>query len=101
MNAPAQPAPDDSAELTPLMVDTKKAAAMLGISPRMFSSMNSTGRVPRPVRLGRRVLWRVSELKAWVDAGCPPRERWEADEDGVWRAKPGLGGNRPFPSNRA
>lgn len=52
--------------------------------------------VPRPVPLGRRTIWRVAELEEWVNAGCPARERWEADLDGVWRAKPGLGGNRPF-----
>ena len=33
--------------------------------------------IPKPVRLGRRVVWRVEELKAWVDAGCPPLHKWD------------------------
>lgn len=33
-----------------------------------------------PVKLGRRLLWRVADLKAWVAAGMPPRSRWQADQ---------------------
>jgi len=34
-------------------------------------------RVPRPFRLGRRVLWRVEELNRWVAAGLPSAEQWQ------------------------
>ena len=92
----------DQGELQPFLVDAKSAANLLSISRAMLHRLNVTGRLPRPVHLGRRVLWRVSELEGWVNAGCPNRDRWEADDDGVWRAKPGLEGNRPFaPKSRA
>ena len=32
----------------------------------------------RLVRLGRSVRWRRDELLAWLEAGCPARDRWEA-----------------------
>jgi hypothetical protein len=35
------------------------------------------GRAPAGFRLGRRHTWAVAELKEWIAAGGPPRERWE------------------------
>lgn len=52
-------------------------AKLLGVSERHIWSLHSSGRLPRPLRLGRAVRWRVDELRAWVDAGCPARDRWE------------------------
>jgi predicted DNA-binding transcriptional regulator AlpA len=41
--------------------------------------MQSRGALPAPVRPTRRApRWRVDEIKAWLDANCPPRDRWEA-----------------------
>jgi len=37
----------------------------------------ASGRVPSPVKLGRRALWRFDEIRQWVAAGCPPRSRWK------------------------
>jgi predicted DNA-binding transcriptional regulator AlpA len=49
----------------------------LTVSERHVRSLNATGQLPRPIRLGRRKLWNVRELQAWLDAGSPPRDRWE------------------------
>lgn len=62
-----------------LVVSADEAAKLLGISRRHLWALNSSGRLPRPVRLGSRsVRWVARELSAWLDAGCPPRDRWEA-----------------------
>lgn len=50
---------------------------MCGVGRTTWLSLNSAGKVPAPVRLGRRVLWRLEELKAWLDAGCPVRHKWK------------------------
>jgi predicted DNA-binding transcriptional regulator AlpA len=34
------------------------------------------GRIPQPIRIGVRTYWRGDELRDWIDAGCPCRERW-------------------------
>ena len=62
----------------PLLVDAKEAARLCGIAESTFWALHSAGKVPMPVRLGRRTLWRAAELAAWTDAGCPARERWDA-----------------------
>ncbi len=66
-----------STEFRPLVIRDSEAAKMLGISRGAFRKLNDSGKVPAPVRLGRRVLWRVAELEAWLESGCPPRHRWE------------------------
>ena len=53
-------------------------AKLLGISLRHLHSLNATGRLPRPIRLGRSVRWRTDELREWLAAGAPPRDRFEA-----------------------
>jgi predicted DNA-binding transcriptional regulator AlpA len=61
----------------PLLVDAIRAATLCGISERTWRKLDRTVRVPRPVEVGRRRLWSVQDLRAWVAAGCPSRERWE------------------------
>ena len=65
----------------PILLSAPEAATALGVSRAHFLQLHSSGRVPRPVRLGRRVLWRKAELSAWVEAGCPSRERWETEQE--------------------
>ncbi len=54
------------------------AAKLLDISPRHLAKLYASGRLPAPVRLGRAVRWRSDELRDWLAAGCPPRDRWES-----------------------
>jgi len=61
-----------------LAVNARQAAAMLNVSVRQLWRLNSTGRLPRPIRLGHCVRWRRAELEAFVQAGAPTREKWEA-----------------------
>ena len=59
----------------PLMVSQNKLPALFDVSDRFLSKLQSTGRFPRPVRLGSRKLWSVAALERWVEEGCPaPRE---------------------------
>lgn len=61
-----------------LMVTAAEAAAMCGKKLRTWRSWDAAGFIPQPVRLGRTTLWRVAELKSWIEAGCPRRSEWEA-----------------------
>lgn len=61
-----------------LALPAPDTAKLLGISERHLWSLSASGRLPAPIRLGRSVRWRLDELRAWLDAGCPPRDRWEA-----------------------
>ena len=66
-----------SAAVAPMLVDARQAAAICNVSIRTWWTLHASGRCPLPVRLGRRTLWRSAELAAWIEARCPPRDRWQ------------------------
>ncbi len=62
----------------PLAVSARELAGMLGISLRQVWRLNSTGKLPKPIRLGGSVKWRRDEIVAWLGQNCPDRAEWEA-----------------------
>jgi len=67
----------DVPTVEPVLVDSRTAAGLCGISRSTWLSWDAAGMNPRPVRLGGRVLWAVDDLRQWAAAGCPGRERFE------------------------
>ena len=61
-----------------LLISAKQAAEMCGKSLRTWRAWDAAGWIPRPVRIGRSTLWRIQELRAWIETGCPRRDEWEA-----------------------
>jgi len=62
-----------------LLLSAAETARLLCISRSAFYTLLSSGRIgPLPVRLGRSVRWRIDEIRDWVEAGCPSRDRWLA-----------------------
>lgn len=54
-----------------LLLSAKAVASLLSIAPRSVWRLRSAGKMPRPVRLGGRVLWRRADIEKWVGDGCP------------------------------
>lgn len=52
-------------------------ARLLGLSERTDWRLASAGNLPQPIRLGRSVRWRVAEIQAWLEQGCPGRREWK------------------------
>ena len=61
-----------------LTYDAAMLAEALGVSLRHIRRMDASGQIPRGVRLGRAKRWIVADIEAWLNAGSPSRERWEA-----------------------
>jgi excisionase family DNA binding protein len=40
----------------------------------------SSGRMPRPIKLGGATRWRSVEIDAWISRGCPPLTKWHFEE---------------------
>jgi predicted DNA-binding transcriptional regulator AlpA len=60
----------------PLLIDAMTAATLCGRSLRTWRSWNASGRIPESIRIGRSIMWRLDEIQAWVEAGCPTRKDW-------------------------
>jgi len=65
-------------KLPPLLTGANGVARMLDSGLRTIRGMDAAGKLPKPIRLGGKVLWSIDELKAWIAAGAPPRDVWEA-----------------------
>lgn len=66
----------DNASAAKLAISADEVAELLGISRAHVWKLTGTGRLPKPVRLGRAVRWDRKNLEAWLAAGAPPRDRW-------------------------
>jgi predicted DNA-binding transcriptional regulator AlpA len=64
----------------PLLAPAGVAGPLCGRSEASWWRDHAARRVPRPIKLGGRTLWRLEELRRWVEAGCPCRSVWEALE---------------------
>jgi predicted DNA-binding transcriptional regulator AlpA len=64
--------------VTAELLAAAEVAKILSCSPRHVWALNSSGRLPRPIRLGRVTRWRADEIRDWLAAGAPARDRWES-----------------------
>ena len=64
--------------IQPELLDVTETARLIGQAISTVHKAHRAGRMPAPVRLGRSIRWRRAELLAWIQAGCPSREAWEA-----------------------
>jgi predicted DNA-binding transcriptional regulator AlpA len=64
--------------LSPLVVDARRLAKLLCAGVRTVRTWDASGKLPAPIRIGGRVVWRVNEIRAWLAAGAPDRETWAA-----------------------
>jgi len=83
-SAPDGSAPRPPDALTPaaepLLIPASVAGPLCGRSEASWWRDHAAGRCPRPVRIGGSTLWRVEELRRWIEARCPDRRSWEAME---------------------
>ena len=60
-----------------LLIDKKVMSELLNVSSRTLSRLDELQAIPEPIRLrGSMIRWRLAELIAWMDAGCPLRRNW-------------------------
>jgi predicted DNA-binding transcriptional regulator AlpA len=61
-----------------LLLNAREVAALLGIGESSVWALHAGGKLPLPVKLNRRTLWSAEELRDFVRAGCPNRQKWLA-----------------------
>ncbi len=59
----------------PALLTPEDVARILSCSPRTVNRLATSGRIPKPVRLGRLVRWNRQIIDEWIAAGCPPCRR--------------------------
>ena len=61
-----------------LALSATELAYKLGVSLRHVRRMDSSGKLPRPIKLGASVRWPIAEIEQWLAAGAPDRRSWQA-----------------------
>jgi predicted DNA-binding transcriptional regulator AlpA len=70
------------------LIDAKSLAKMLSISAASLWRLHAAARVPAPVKLGGRTLWRLREdIEPWIRAGCPDRPTWEGIQSAAQKGR--------------
>jgi excisionase family DNA binding protein len=65
-----------------------EVAQLLGVGRSTVLKWRKSRLIPEPVAVGGATRWRLAELRAWVEAGCPAQgERREGRE---WRWQPSI-----------
>ncbi len=68
----------NSTQTTEKLLTAKAVGEMLSLSKRQIFRLNSSGKIPAPIRIGGAVRWSAEEISAWLAAGAKDRRTWEA-----------------------
>ena len=60
---------------TNLMGGVDTTAKMLDVSARTILRLRDSGRMPQPVKIGKCIRWRLADVTAWIEDGCPDVKR--------------------------
>jgi predicted DNA-binding transcriptional regulator AlpA len=77
VNARRSEGASDPRALARELIDAHEFGGLLSLSDRSIRRKDRAGLIPRPVDLGGSIRWRLAEVRAWIQAGCPPRKAWE------------------------
>lgn len=65
-------------QTTEKLLTARAVGEMLSLSKRQIFRLNSSGKIPAPVRIGGAVRWSESEMVDFIKAKAPDRKTWEA-----------------------
>ncbi len=68
-NELASPLPADERE--PLLLSAAELATTLRLSKRTLWRLLAAKKLIPPIRVGGSVRWRISDVRRWIDDGCP------------------------------
>jgi predicted DNA-binding transcriptional regulator AlpA len=76
-----QPDGPTAKEPAPLLTDINGLSRLLQRSVASLHRDDAAGRIPAGVKIGSSKRWRVGEIAAWIEAGCPRRLEWNTRRD--------------------
>lgn len=60
------------------LLTAKHLGLLLALSHRQIFRLNSCGLLPKPLRIGGAVRWKLADIISWQDMGCPDRKTFES-----------------------
>ena len=60
------------------LLTAKQLGLMLALSQRTIFRLTAAGKLPRPIRIGGAVRWKLTDVTRWQDLNCPDRKEFDA-----------------------
>ncbi len=60
------------------LLTATQVGLMLALSKQQIFRLNSSGKLPRPIKIGGVVRWLLTDIARWQILGCPDRREFEA-----------------------
>ena len=61
-----------------ILLSAESVGKMLSLSRRQIFRLNSSGKIPAPIRIGGAVRWSEQTIRGWLGYGAPDRKTFEA-----------------------
>lgn len=61
----------------PVLINALDCSRLIGMCLNSWDGLVNSELAPAALRFGRKRMWRRTEILSWIDAGCPPRSKWE------------------------
>jgi len=59
------------------LLGVKEVSQKLKLSKRQIFRLNSSGLIPRPLKIGGSIRWNCQSIEKWISLGCPDRNEFE------------------------
>ncbi len=59
------------------LIKTEEIAKIVDVSRTKLHELRTLGHLPKPVKFGRSLRWRLSDIYRWIDVGCPRVREFE------------------------
>ena len=70
------------------LLSINQLAEHMGVDRVTIYRHRRTGKLPLPIKIGRKVCWIQEEIKAWLEAGAPNLRKWSLmPESKPWQGK--------------
>jgi predicted DNA-binding transcriptional regulator AlpA len=66
------------------LLTARAVGEILSLSKRQVFRLNSSGKIPQPVRIGGSIRWIESQINEWIAAGAPDRKTFETMQQAGW-----------------
>ena len=60
-----------------LLWSAQQCAQATSISRSKWFELQAAGKIPCGIKIGRSRRWRASDVRMWVELGCPAKEQFE------------------------
>ena len=61
-----------------LLLSATELGLMVQLSARQIFRLNSSGKIPAPLKIGGAVRWAKEDIEKWISLGCPDRKTFKA-----------------------